>query len=85
MKKKSLVIEYDGRYFRCWKNNRLCSAWSLAGAKHFMPSDIFRLHKILDSIKRRKKKNIKILVCEITNEIMNSKNEMSQTSFSSPA
>lgn len=55
-------LEDEWRYFCKFKNGRLITAWSLVGAKLFLPHEdsFIRIEAIIKSMKERTWKHIKV-------------------------
>lgn len=49
----AIVIKVGERYFHNYKNKRLQTAWSLAGAKTFRPSDLDEIAKVEAILKKK--------------------------------
>lgn len=58
----AIVIKVGDRYYHNYKNRRLQTAWCLAGAKLFRPSDIDSIIKIETILKNKKYKFERVLV-----------------------
>lgn len=58
--------ESGWRYFYRWKNNRLCTAWTLAGAKLFTESEIERCFEIAKNAFDRKDVEVtRVVLCHV--------------------
>lgn len=74
MYEKALAIKIGTRYFYRFKNNRVYTAWSLAGAKLFLPTNFEeRILPIINSLKKRKKTPIQVIGVESTFLIQDSR------------
>ncbi|QQV91398.1 hypothetical protein Leef1_33 [Polaribacter phage Leef_1] len=47
----AVVIKVGDRYFNSYKNKRILTAWSLAGANLFKPSDTLEIEKAEKKLK----------------------------------
>ena len=61
------VIVIDGRFFRSIKNDRVCTAWCIAGAKVYSPFDRREAESDVAELMRRKKKAVlsELMFCEV--------------------
>ncbi len=60
----AFVIKVNERYFYKYSKNKCMTAWSLAGAKMFLHSDLDRVHAICLA-EHRKKKEVKIKIVRL--------------------
>lgn len=49
----AIVILVNDRYFHAYKNKRIVTAWSLAGACLFRPTDTFQIEKAENQLKNK--------------------------------
>lgn len=54
----TIVLMIGERFYNSSKNKRLNTAWSLAGAKHFMPDDFDKIYKAVEFIHQKGKQVI---------------------------